>query len=140
MAAWPDGQSEVFGVHIMTPETGVLRALRSIEAAAILVASAACVTAPTRPTPPPPGPETRVFVYPMRDQPADLQDRDRYECHNWPIQQTGFDPSAPWALGQTGFDPTAPGGVVAAGEAAQKRNDYFRAEAGCLEGRGYTVR
>jgi hypothetical protein len=26
------------------------------------------------------------------------------------------------------------------GEAVNKRNDYFRAQVSCLEGRGYTVR
>ena len=83
-------------MRIMTGERGVLRALRSIGVATILVASAACVTAPTRPAAPPPRPETRVFVYPLRSQPAELQDRDRYECHNWSVQQTGFDPSAPY--------------------------------------------
>jgi len=69
----------------------------------------------------------QLFVYPKNGQPAAQEATDRYECHRW-------------AVGQTGFDPTAPGGGVAAGEAVQKRNDYFRAEASCLEGRGYTVR
>ena len=90
-----DRLREVFGVQIMTRKTGVLRALGSLGAATILVASAACVTASTRPAAPPPRPETRVFVYPLRDQPAEQQDRDRYECHNWSVQQAGFDPSAP---------------------------------------------
>lgn len=70
--------------------------LRWIGATTVLVASGACVTAPTRSTAPPPRPETRVFVYPLRNQPSDLQGRDRYECHNWSVQQTGFDPSAPY--------------------------------------------
>ena len=83
-------------MRIMTGERGVLRALRSIGVATILVASAACVTAPIRPAAPPSRPETRVFVYPLRSQPAGVQDRDRYECHNWSVQQTEFDPSAPY--------------------------------------------
>lgn len=83
-------------MRIVTRGTGALRALGSIGAATILVASAACVTPPARPAAPPPRPETRVFVYPLRDQTADLENRDRYECHNWSVQQTGFDPSAPY--------------------------------------------
>jgi len=69
----------------------------------------------------------QLFVYPKNGQSPERQADDRYECHRW-------------AVGQTGFDPTMPGGGVAAADAVQKRNDYFRADASCLEGRGYTVR
>jgi len=72
----------------------VLRAVRLLGGLMVFAAVAGCVTAPSRPFAQPPRPETRVFVYPQRDQPADLQDRDRYECHNWAVEQTGFDPSA----------------------------------------------
>jgi hypothetical protein len=68
-----DGPSELFAVQIMTRKTGVLRALRSLEAATIPVASAVCVTAPTRPAAPPPRPETRVFAHPLRDQPPSFR-------------------------------------------------------------------
>jgi hypothetical protein len=33
-----------------------------------------------------------VFAYPMRGQDSAQQDRDRYECHNWAVSQSGFDP------------------------------------------------
>ena len=33
------------------------------------------------------------IVYPAKGQTAEQQDRDRYECHRWAVQQTGFDPS-----------------------------------------------
>lgn len=69
----------------------------------------------------------QLFVYPKNGQSSEQQANDRYECHRW-------------AVGQTGFDPTLPGGGVATAQAVQKRNDYFRADASCLEGRGYTVR
>ena len=72
-------------------------------------------------------PSERLFVYPDKGQSAAQQSKDEYDCHRW-------------ALAQSGFDPTQPGGGVPASEAAQKRNDYFRADAACLAGRGYTVR
>ena len=56
---------------------------------------AACVTPPpTRPVSvAPPPPSQRIFVYPASGQSAEQTDRDRYECHLWAVQQTGFDPS-----------------------------------------------
>ncbi len=74
----------------------------------------------------PPAPED-VFMYPRNGQSADLQARDRYECHRW-------------AADQTGFDPTRQDGGVAGGDALARRGEYFRAMAACLEGRGYSVK
>ena len=34
----------------------------------------------------------RVYFYPTKGQSAEQQDRDRYECYNWAVKQTGFDP------------------------------------------------
>lgn len=56
---------------------------------------AGCVTQPAQPPPPPPPPNTTVYFYPARGQTAEQQDRDKYECNNWAVRQTGFDPSAP---------------------------------------------
>jgi hypothetical protein len=63
-----------------------------------LVLLAGCVTEPmAMPSPPPPTvaplPDTRVYVYPASGQSAEQLDRDRYECHQWSVQQSGFDPS-----------------------------------------------
>ena len=33
------------------------------------------------------------FVYPAKGQTQAQQDQDRYECHVWAVQQTGFDPT-----------------------------------------------
>jgi hypothetical protein len=55
-------------------------------------------------TPPPPRhvryeppvetvPPQRVYFYPQQGQTPEQQDRDRYECYNWAVRQTGFDPS-----------------------------------------------
>ena len=34
-----------------------------------------------------------IFIYPSKGQSQKQQDQDRYECHSWAVQQTGFDPS-----------------------------------------------
>lgn len=44
------------------------------------------------------------YIYPSKGQSAQQQDRDRYECHTWAVQQTGFDPTRP----QTAQAPSAP--------------------------------
>ncbi len=59
---------------------------------------AACYPAPYRevPTAAPPAPSapiTQVYFYPKAGQTTEQQSRDHYECYNWAIQQTGFDPS-----------------------------------------------
>ena len=35
------------------------------------------------------------FVYPARGQSQQQQQKDEFECHQWAIQQTGYDPSNP---------------------------------------------
>ncbi|MGH8260536.1 MAG: DUF6515 family protein [Steroidobacteraceae bacterium] len=75
-----------------------------------------------------PGPSgEQLFIYPNNGQSPDQQARDRYECHSW-------------ASNQTGFDPTAANGGVPSDQTAGKRADYDRAMSACLEGRGYTVK
>src|SRR5476649_705265 len=37
----------------------------------------------------------RIVVYPANGQTPEQLERDRYECHVWAVQQTGFDPSRP---------------------------------------------
>src|SRR3974377_1848235 len=61
-----------------------------------------CVAAPPQPVhhvaepvPPPPEQMTEVLAYPSQGQAPEQLDRDRYECHNWAVKQTGFDPSVP---------------------------------------------
>jgi len=36
-----------------------------------------------------------LYIYPSKGQSQAQQDKDRYECHSWAVQQTGFDPSKP---------------------------------------------
>lgn len=63
-----------------------------------------------------------VVAYPARGQGPDQQGRDRYECHRWAVGESGFDPA---------------GATYA--PAAEVANDYRRAMAACLSGRGYSV-
>jgi len=67
-----------------------------------------------------------LFVYPRMGQSEAQIAKDRYECHRWAVEQTGF-------------DPTKPGGDVPAQQNAQKRSDYNRATKSCLEARDYSV-
>lgn len=64
---------------------------------------------------------TDLIAYPKNGQSADQQSKDKFECHEW-------------AAGQSGYDPT-----TGAAAPAAKRPDYLRAQAACLEGRGYSV-
>mgnify|MGYP001618472903 FL=1 len=68
----------------------------------------------------------RLFAYPMKGQSEEQQATDRYQCHQW-------------AADQTGFDPTQPGVTVPEPQRALKRAEYQRAMKACLEARGYSV-
>ncbi len=69
----------------------------------------------------------QLFIYPRQNQTQEQQAADRYECHSW-------------AVNQTGFDPTQSPGVIPEDQKVQKRADYQRAMSACLDGRGYTVK
>src|ERR1700689_2091169 len=60
---------------------------------AVTLLLAACATPPPRTYAVPAPPPQKVFVYPANGQSPEQTDRDRYECHNWAVQQTGVDPS-----------------------------------------------
>ena len=72
-------------------------------------------------------PSDDLFIYPQNGQPEDQQANDKYECHKWASEQTGF-------------DPTQSAGGVPPEQAGGKRADYQRAMRACLEGRGYSAR
>ena len=69
----------------------------------------------------------QLFIYPKQGQSEQKQADDRYACHRWGVEQTGYDPTRP-SEGKT------------MEELNRKREDYQRAMRACLEGRGYSVR
>src|SRR5882757_2625737 len=81
----------------------VRMAAKAILLAATFTLLAGCVeTPPPRPyrtyrevPPPAPRPNTEVYAYPLQGQSPEQTDRDRYDCHEWAVKQTTFDPSAP---------------------------------------------
>jgi len=62
-----------------------------------------------------------VYMYPEHGQSAQQQSTDRYQCHTWAQQQSGFDPTQP------------------ASQSSGNGSDYHRALIACLKGRGYSV-
>jgi hypothetical protein len=66
-----------------------------------------------------------LYVYPKNGQSEQQTQSDRYQCHEW-------------AVGQTGFDPTNPASDTNATTATP--SNYKRAVTACLEARGYSVR
>jgi len=79
-------------------------------------------------TPPPTddSTESKLFIYPRKGQSEAQQANDRYECHKC-------------SVGQTNYDPTDISGIPA-DQIMQKRSDYQRAMAACLDARGYTAK
>ena len=79
----------------MTNQRLKLRIWSVLGLSALLVA---CVEPPPRRTvvaaQPVPAPSP-IMVYPANGQTPEQLERDRYECHVWAVQQTGFDPSRP---------------------------------------------
>ncbi len=63
-----------------------------------------------------------VVAYPANGQSQAQQAQDRYDCHRWAVNQSGFDPS------QATYAPTANVADV-----------YRRSLGACLAGRGYSV-
>jgi hypothetical protein len=64
-----------------------------------------------------------VFVYPRNGQSEEQTAQDRYECHQWAVEQTGFDPTQGEAQSSNSGSP----------------EDYRRAIIACLDGRGYSA-
>jgi len=89
--------------------------------------SAAQMQPPPDAVPPPARGGDDFFVYPKNGQSDDQQAQDKFECHKWASQQSGF-------------DPTLSGGGVPPDQNASARSSYNRAMIACLEGRGYSVK
>lgn len=64
-----------------------------------------------------------LIAYPKNGQTQAQQTADKSDCTTWAASQSGFDPTQ-----------------TATTEPTSKHSDYMRAQAACLEGRGYSVR
>ena len=76
------------------------RSVGLIGSIAAVALSVGCAVEPAPrmvPVQPPPPPDSYVSFYPAQGQSADRQDRDKYECNDWAVKQSGFDPSLPSA-------------------------------------------
>jgi hypothetical protein len=73
------------------------------------------------------GADLNLFAYPTNGQTAAQQAADRAECQKW-------------ATSQTGIDSPPVGSATTISVPASKRQDYLRAQAACLQGRGYSVK
>ncbi len=78
----------------------------------------------TTPAPVTAGASDQLFAYPTNSQSAEQQSKDRAECHQW-------------AMAESGYDPTA---ADAAAQPREKRTAYFRAQTACIQARGYSVK
>ena len=93
MSIWKMGT----GKHI--PQRRLSRAGLRLLLLLLILALTACYPATYREVPsagPASGPRTpitQVYFYPKAGQTTEQQSRDHYECYNWAMQQTGFDPS-----------------------------------------------
>ena len=140
---------------MMKSKSGFAISFGSVAAKGILLLSAAallagCVEQPpprrVYQAPPPPPPRTEVYAYPTQGQTPEQTDRDRFDCHEWAVKQTGFDPSAPGtpphdrvvvASGPPPGTNTAIGAVAGAilgAVVAGPRNSGFGAVAGGITG------
>ena len=83
------------GKHI--PKRWLSRAGLRLLLFLLILSLAACYPATYREvrsaSPAPRAPLTQVYFYPKEGQTKEQQSRDHYECYNWAMQQTGFDPS-----------------------------------------------
>lgn len=77
------------------PKRWVSRAGLRLLLLLLTLALAACYPAAYREVPSaiPRAPITQVYFYPKQGQTTEQQSRDHYECYNWAMKQTGFDPS-----------------------------------------------
>jgi hypothetical protein len=83
-------------------------------------------TANDAPATEPPAAAGELYTYPKNGQTAEQQEQDRYECHRWASDQSGFDPTQNLGAG--------------APPDSTKRAQYQHAMTACLEGRGYSVK
>ena len=112
---------------ILGAPTSERESLTALPVALLLAMSAPAIAqSPTQQGQAPIAAPGGISISPKNGQSQQQQAADRYACHSW-------------AKNQTGFDPTLPNGGVSPNLEASRRSEYRRAIAACLEGRGYGV-
>ena len=76
--------------------------------------------------------ETELFAYPKNGQSAEQQAQDKQQCRTWADAQIGYD--------STQTLPTSAAANTNGAASATHRQGYLRAQAACLQGRGYSVK
>ncbi len=81
--------------------------------APVLLLSACVAAPPQRTVVQTQVPAPRILVYPAQGQTPEQTERDRYDCHVWAVQQSGYDPSRPGAntADRVVVQPAAPPGA-----------------------------
>ena len=65
----------------------------------------------------------QVFAYPNAGQTEAQQSQDRFECHQWSVAQSGFDPSSAAPLAPRPAAPPPPGPRTGYSEPRQRRSN-----------------
>lgn len=73
---------------------------------------------------------TELFAYPKNGQSAEQQAQDKQQCRTWADAQTGYG---------TAQTPTSAAAKINGAASLMHRQEYMRAQAACLQGRGYSV-
>jgi hypothetical protein len=86
---------------------------------------------------PAPGPAAQdLYVYPTRNQSAEQMTRDKEECHDWAVKQTGVDPVTMAAQPPASSRSGAGGALGGAAMGAARGEMSGEAGAGAMQGIG----
>lgn len=76
-----------------------------------------------------------LFIYPTRNQSAEQQDKDKWECRSWATKQTGFDPAARVTASSPPPTRQAPKGGLVRGAAGVRQSARSAARSQAMPGR-----
>ena len=75
-----------------------------------------------------------VFAYPTGGQDQQQQSLDRFECHEWSVQQSGFDPTVPQQQQQMVQQTAPPAGTSSSAVRGAARGAALGAAGGAIAG------
>ncbi len=84
----------------------------------------------------PAGAQNAVYAYPLAGQSLDQQQQDNWECYNWSVQQSGYDPERPPPGPRVAYapPPQQSSGPLALGEGSMLGDTAKGAAGGALFG------